>query len=407
MDEFLFARAQMAISLAFHIVFASVGIAMPVLMVAAEVLHYRTRDAAWLKLAHAWAKGTAVLFAIGAVSGTVLSFDLGLLFPGFMKHAGAIVGLPFSLEGFAFFTEAIFLGIYLYGWDRVSRRMHVAAGVIVALFGMASAVFVLIVNAWMNAPRGFELAPDGTLAAIDPLAAMGSPFVLHEVLHMLLAAYVATGFAAAGVHAWVLLRRGERDIHRKALGLALAMAVPCALAQPLVGHMAGEAVARHQPMKLAAMEGQYRTEAGAPLRIGGILDHDARETRFAIEIPHGLSILAHRDPHGPRKREQRALIESVLAPIWEVNHIWLILVVVLLFTGFPAAFSAATTALHVPLTIMLLGIVLRGAVAPDVTIRGAAAPEVTLELLAAALAVGSLVLFPSLWKLLRVFRGRS
>src|SRR5687767_8231403 len=225
MSELDFARLQMAVSLAFHIVFAAVGIGMPLLMVLAEIRWRRTGDAEYLELARRWAKGTAVFFAVGAVSGTVLSFELGLLFPGFMHHAGAIVGMPFSLEGFAFFTEAIFLGIYLYGWERVPPRLHVAAGFIVAASGLASAVFVTIVNAWMNAPLGFRVEA-GRLVDIDPLAAMTSPFVLHEVVHTSLSAYMTTAFAVAAIHAWALLRPGaggelRTSFHRKALTLTM------------------------------------------------------------------------------------------------------------------------------------------------------------------------------------------
>ncbi|MBI3074436.1 MAG: cytochrome ubiquinol oxidase subunit I [Deltaproteobacteria bacterium] len=282
MDDLLFARGQMALSLAFHIVFAAIGMAMPLLMVIAEVRWRRSGHPDDLALAKAWAKGTAVLFAVGAVSGTVLAFELGLLFPGFMRHAGAIIGLPFSLEGFAFFTEAIFLGLYLYGWDRVAPRVHIFAGVVVTVSGLASAVFVTIANAWMNAPVGFRFA-DGEFSNIDPIAAMQSPFVLHEVLHMAVAAYLATALAAAGVHAWALRRRPDSSFHRRALGIALAVVVPTALAQPVIGHFAGQRVAVHQPMKLAAMEGLVETTARAPLRIG------------PIEIPGGLSFLAFGD----------------------------------------------------------------------------------------------------------------
>src|SRR6185503_1719970 len=148
----------MAMSLGFHIVFAEVGIAMPLMMVLAEWRWHRTGDASYLELAKRWAKGTAILFAVGAVSGTVLSFELGLLWPGFMRHAGAIIGMPFSLEGFAFFTEAIFLGVYLYGWDRISGRAHLVAGALVALSGALSGIFVVIANAWMNSPTGFQLS---------------------------------------------------------------------------------------------------------------------------------------------------------------------------------------------------------------------------------------------------------
>src|SRR5438093_4105375 len=157
MSDLLAARSQMGISLAFHIIFALVGIGMPLLMVVAERRWLITRDEIYLELAQRWAKGTAILFAVGAVSGTVLSFELGLLWPGFMRFAGSSIGMPFSLEGFAFFTEAIFLGVYLYGWDRVSPRAHLWAGVAVAVSGAASGIFVVIANAWMNAPRGFDV----------------------------------------------------------------------------------------------------------------------------------------------------------------------------------------------------------------------------------------------------------
>src|SRR6266481_10124933 len=174
MSDVLAARSQMAVSLAFHIVFAVIGIAMPVLMVLAERRWQRTRDPVYLDLAKRWARGTAVLFAVGAVSGTVLSFELGLLWPRFMEYAGGIIGMPFSLEVFAFFTEAIFLGIYLYGWDRAPPLMHWISGIIVAGSGMLSGVFVVTVNAWMNAPTGFEVT-DGRVTSIDPNAAMLHP----------------------------------------------------------------------------------------------------------------------------------------------------------------------------------------------------------------------------------------
>src|SRR5712672_4296900 len=152
MSDFLFARSQMAMSLAFHIVFAALGIGMPLLMAIAEWTYLRTKQPVYLDLCKRWAKGTAILFAVGAVSGTVLAFELGLLWPGFMEHAGAIIGMPFSLEGFAFFAEAIFLGLYLYGWKRVSPLIHLLAGAIVAVSGVASAMFVCLANGWMNTP---------------------------------------------------------------------------------------------------------------------------------------------------------------------------------------------------------------------------------------------------------------
>jgi len=301
MTDLLAARTQMALSLGFHIVFAEIGIAMPLMMVIAEWRWRRTGDAAYLALARRWAKGTAILFAVGAVSGTVLSFELGLLWPGFMRFAGPLIGIPFSLEGFAFFLEAIFLGVYLYGWDRVSPRAHLAAGVIVAASGAASAVFVVLVNAWMNTPVGFTLAADGTFASIDPIAAMRSPAAFQQALHMLLASYAATGLAVAGVHAFVLRRGGAPAFHSRALGVALLVGAPAALLQPLSGDVSARVVASTQPVKLAALESQWRTERGAPLRIGGLPDAEHERTRFAIEIPYGLSLLAFHDPRAEVK----------------------------------------------------------------------------------------------------------
>src|SRR3954463_15722420 len=155
MTDLQFARSQMGMSLAFHIVFAAVGIGMPVLMAIAEGIYLRTGRAVYLDLTKRWARGTAILFAIGAVSGTVLSFELGLLWPKFMHHAGAVIGMPFSLEGFAFFTEAIFLGLFLYGWNRLSPWTPWACGCVVAASVILSGIFVVTANAWMNAPAGF------------------------------------------------------------------------------------------------------------------------------------------------------------------------------------------------------------------------------------------------------------
>jgi len=292
--DLLAARSQMAMSLGFHIIFAMVGIGMPLLMVVAEWRWQRSGDQAYLELAHRWAKGTAILFAVGAVSGTVLSFELGLLWPGFMAQAGAIIGMPFSLEGFAFFTEAIFLGIYLYGWDRISPPAHLASGVLVAVSGALSGIFVVIANAWMNTPAGFNLV-NGRMVNIDPIAAMRNPAAFAQTLHMTLAAYAATAFVVAGIHALRLLPDPRNVFHRRALAVALLVGAPAALLQPLSGDLNARVVARWQPVKLAAMEGLFSTQSGAPLRIGGWPDESTGETQYAIEIPKGLSLLAFHD----------------------------------------------------------------------------------------------------------------
>lgn len=292
MTNLMSARAQMGMSLGFHIVFSCIGIAMPLMMVIAEILHARTGDQTYMTLARRWAVGSAIMFAVGAVSGTVLSFELGLLWPHFMKWAGAIIGMPFSLEGFAFFTEATFLGIYLYGWDRVSRRAHIGAGIVVALSGIASAVFVVMANSWMNTPVGFKLV-NGQPTNIDPVAALTNPAAFHETLHMTIAAYIATGFAVAGIHALMLLRDRANPFHRKGLGIALALGGMAAIVQPLSGDFAAREVARLQPLKMAAFEGLFRTQRGAPLAIGGIPDIKEHRLRYGIEIPDLLSLMTY------------------------------------------------------------------------------------------------------------------
>ncbi|WP_301338437.1 cytochrome ubiquinol oxidase subunit I [Myxococcus xanthus] len=295
MTDLLYARAQMGLSLAFHIVFAAAGVALPVLMVLSDWKGRRTGDADYQKLSQKLAKGTAILFAVGAVSGTVLSFELGLLWPEFMGQYGEVIGLPFSLEGVAFFTEAIFLGIYLYGRERVSPGMHMFSGVMVAVSGAASAFFVTLVNTFMNHPSGFTPSASGPVD-VQPLVAMFSPGWQYQTAHVLLSCYQASAFAMAGIHAFVLLRHPGAAFHRKALSVALPLACVTALLQPVVGDLSAKHVAKAQPVKLAAMEGQFETERGAPLRLGGLPNVETGEVPYAVDIPKGLSILAFADP---------------------------------------------------------------------------------------------------------------
>jgi cytochrome d ubiquinol oxidase subunit I len=296
MEPLDYARAQMGLSLAFHIVFAAVGVALPVLLVVAEVRWRRTGDGDYLELAKRLAKGTGILFAVGAVSGTVLSFELGLLWPRFMGTFGEAIGVPFALEGFAFFTEAIFLGIYLYGRGRVSDRLHLFSAVAVAASGALSAFFVTLVNAFMNDPAGIvETSRSGALG-FEPLRAMWSPSWPYQTVHVLLASYEATAWAMVGIHALFLLRDPRRALHRKALGIALPLACVTALVQPLSGDRSAKHIALAQPSKLAAAEALMRTTRAAPLHIGGWPDPKTGELRGALSIPGGLSFLAHGDP---------------------------------------------------------------------------------------------------------------
>jgi cytochrome d ubiquinol oxidase subunit I len=285
----------MAMSLGFHIVFAMIGIAMPAMMVLAERRWLKTGDKVYLDLAKRWSKGTAILFAVGAVSGTVLSFELGLLWPRFMELAGPVIGMPFSLEGFAFFTEAIFLGVYLYGWNRIPPAAHILAGIVVAVSGALSGVFVVIANAWMNTPAGLEMA-GSQIVSLDPLRAMANPGAFPKTLHMTLAAYASTGIGVAGIHAFLLLRQPGTAIHLRALSIALLVGVPAALLLPLSGDINGQFIAKYQPAKLAAAEALFTTQAGAPAWIGGLPDAGTQTVRYGIEIPRLLSLLAHHDP---------------------------------------------------------------------------------------------------------------
>lgn len=218
--DLFYARWQMGLSLAFHIVFAVSGMAMPLMMVVAEVAWQRTRRPEYLDLAKRWARGTAILFAVGAVSGTVLSFELGLLWPEFMEAAGPVIGMPFSLEGFAFFLEAIFLGLYLYGWQTLRPTAHVFAGIMVSLGGVLSGAFVVTANSWMNTPAGFRIE-NGQFVDINLFAAMFSPAAAAQVVHMLVAAYAAVGVGVAGIHARLLLRNNQHAFHRRAFVIAL------------------------------------------------------------------------------------------------------------------------------------------------------------------------------------------
>jgi len=287
----------MGTSLGFHIVFAVLGVGMPLLMSVAEGLALWRRDEAWMVMAHRWSRAFAILFAVGAVSGTVLSFELGLLWPRFMAFSGAIFGLPFTAEGFAFFLEAIFLGLYLYGWNRLSPFRHWLTSIPIALSGAASAVFVVMANAWMNTPAGFRLAPDGQLLRVDPLAAALNPSTSTEDPHMLVSAYVVTGFAVAAVYAAGMLR-GRVDIyHRRGLAAGMAMAAVAIILAGITGDTSARFVYQAQPVKFAAMEGLYKTQRGAPITIGGIPVDAQHQVFYGIEIPYGLSLLAALDPN--------------------------------------------------------------------------------------------------------------
>lgn len=301
MDNVTLARATMGTSLGFHIVFAVLGVGLPLLLVVAEGLYLRTRDEIWLALARRWAKAFGILFAVGAVSGTALSFELGLLWPRFMAFSGAIFGLPFSAEGFAFFLEAVFLGLYLYGWDRLSPVAHWLTGIPVALSGALSSVFVVMANAWMNSPSGFTLDAAGKLVSVDPIAAALNASTPTEDPHMLVSAYVVTGFLVAAVYATGILRRGDDVLLHRGLVLGMAMAAVAIVLAGITGDSSARFIYQAQPAKFAALEGLYATTRCAPVHVGGIPVDAQKKVVGAIEIPCLLSILAAFDPNAEVK----------------------------------------------------------------------------------------------------------
>ncbi|MCD2425861.1 cytochrome ubiquinol oxidase subunit I [Niabella pedocola] len=294
MDDFIAARSQMALSLGFHIIFSCIGMIMPFFMAVSHFKWLKTGNIVYRNVTRAWSRGVAIFFATGAVSGTVLSFELGLLWPEFMKHAGPIFGMPFSLEGTAFFIEAIALGFYLYGWNKFNKWFHWFTGVIVGVSGLASGILVVAANAWMNSPAGFDYV-NGQYLNIDPIAAMFNDAWFSQALHMILAALTATGFAVAGVHALMILKRKNVLFHTKAFRIAAVFACAGAILQPLSGDISAKDVAKRQPVKLAAMEAHFKTEEKAALILGGIPDEQHDTVRYALKIPGALSFLAHGD----------------------------------------------------------------------------------------------------------------
>ena len=296
MDDLLAARMQMALSLGFHIIYACIGMVMPFFMAVSHFKWLKTKKPVYRNLTKAWSKGVAIFFATGAVSGTVLSFELGLLWPEFMRHAGPIFGMPFSLEGTAFFIEAIALGFFLYGWDRFNPWFHWFTGVVVGISGLASGILVVSATAWMNSPAGFDFI-DGQYLNIDPIAAMFNDAWLLQALHMTIAAFAATGFAVAGVHAWLIAKNQNKEFHTKAFRIAMAFAAVAAVLQPISGDLSAKDVAKRQPAKLAAMEALFKTEKSAPLLIGGLPDEKNQRVHYAIELPGMLSFLVHGNFH--------------------------------------------------------------------------------------------------------------
>ena len=284
------ARQMQALSFAVHIPLVAFGIAFPAMVVFAEWLHLRTGDPLYRTLARRWSRVVLALFAVGVITGTILSFEMGLLWPNFTATFGSVFGLGFAIEGFSFFMEAIFLGIYAYGWDRMSPRAHWLSGIPIVITGFTGSLTVIAVNAWMNHPTGFHLV-GGKVVDVNPLAALfGNPYLWSELLHMYIAGYMVAGFLIAGCYAFGRLRGRWGRYERVALTIPLTIACLAAPVQVLVGDWIARDVAVSQPVKLAAIEGLYKTTKGAPEHVlGWYTDH---QVKYGIEIPHLLSLLA-------------------------------------------------------------------------------------------------------------------
>lgn len=288
------ARVQMGSSLGFHIILACFGIAVPTVMLVAEWIGIRRGDPSAMLLARRWSKIVALLFAVGAVSGTVLSYEMGLLWPGLMGRFGSSLGIGFSIEAVWFFVEAVFVAVYLFGWRRLRPWLHWCSGLPVALAGILGAWAVMSVNSWMNQPQGFTLR-DGQIVSIDPAAVFFNRATAYEVPHMILAAYMVSGFVFAGVYAVGMLR-GRRDRYHH-LGFLIPFTI-AGIATPLqvgVGDYTARAISAQQPAKFAAMELVPRTTHGATEWIGGIWWHG--QVYFGVGVPKLDSILAGFDPN--------------------------------------------------------------------------------------------------------------
>jgi cytochrome bd ubiquinol oxidase subunit I len=284
-----------ALSFAVHIPLVCFGTAFPAMVLFAEGLWRRTGDDLYRTLARRWSRIMVALFAVGVITGTVLSFEMGLLWPEFTGRYGSVFGLGFAIEGFSFFMEAIFIGIYVYGWDRLSPRAHLLSGVPIVITGFTGSWMVIAVNGWMNHPEGFRLA-GGNAVDVHPWQALfGNSYFWHELIHMYLAGYIVTGFLMAAVYSVAKLRGRWTRYERTALAIPLTIAALASPVQILVGDWAGRQVAAEQPVKLAALEGLPRTENGAPIHILGI--YTDNEVKYGIKIPRLLSLLAFHDPN--------------------------------------------------------------------------------------------------------------
>lgn len=293
-EAVFFSRLLTEMTLSFHIIYATIGVGVPLMIMLAQYVGIKKNDEHYILLARRWARGFVITVAVGVVTGTAIGLQLSLLWPNFMELAGQVIALPLFMETFAFFFEAIFLGIYLYTWDRFeNQKKHLLLLVPVALGAGMSAVFITMVNAFMNAPQGFDMV-NGELVNISPLLAMFNPAMPTKVAHVVSTALMTSAFVLAAIGAFRLLKGSNHIYHKKAVYLMVKVGLVFSIATALIGDFSGKYLAEYQPEKLAAAEWHFETDGNAPLILYGILDDG--EVKYAIEIPYALSILAHNDP---------------------------------------------------------------------------------------------------------------
>lgn len=294
-ESVFFSRVLTELTLSFHIIYATIGVGIPLMIMIAQWLGIKKQDEHYILLARRWTRGFVITVAVGVVTGTAIGLQLSLLWPNFMELAGNVIALPLFMETFAFFFEAIFLGIYLYTWDRFeNQKKHLLLLIPVAIGASFSAVFITIVNAFMNAPQGFDLV-NGQLVNINPILAMFNPAMPTKVAHVLATAYMTSAFVLASIGAYRLLKGSNHVYHKKALFLTMKIGLIFSIAAAVIGDFSGKYLAEYQPEKLAAAEWHFETHEGAPLMLYGVLDDG--EVKYALKIPYALSILAHNDPN--------------------------------------------------------------------------------------------------------------
>lgn len=293
-ESVFFSRVLTELTLSFHIIYATIGVGIPLMIMIAQWVGIKKNDEHYILMARRWTRGFVITVAVGVVTGTAIGLQLSLLWPNFMELAGNVIALPLFMETFAFFFEAIFLGIYLYTWDRFeNQKKHLLLLIPVAIGASFSAVFITIVNAFMNAPQGFDLV-NGQLVNVNPVLAMFNPAMPTKVAHVLATAYMTSAFVLASIGAYRLLKGSNHVYHKKALFLTLKIGLVFSIAAAVIGDFSGKYLAEYQPEKLAAAEWHFETHGEAPLMLYGVLKDG--EVKYAIKIPYALSILAHSNP---------------------------------------------------------------------------------------------------------------